>query len=63
MILLGFNFYILLIVDLFFIKNNCLKFLNFKIIRIWNIIKELFISGLLLNLNYVYIINFFFLKN
>lgn len=63
MILLGFNFFILLIVDLFFIKNNCLKVLNFKIIRIWNIIKELFISGLLLNLNYVYIINFFFLKN
>lgn len=63
MILLGFNFYILLIVDLFFIKNNCLKVLDFKIIRIWNIIKELFISGLLFNLNYIYIINFFFLKN
>lgn len=34
MISLGFNFYILLTVDLFFIKNNCLKVSDFKTIRI-----------------------------
>lgn len=63
MISLGFNFYILLTVDLFFIKNNCLKVSNFKTIRIWNITKESLTSGLLFNLNHIYIINSFSLKN